>query len=125
MPPDPDDPTEAVGESQEAEAPEDEIERLKAENEALRSGLERRGRWRRVLTVLLVILTSLSVVASTFAVWAHQTLFDTDAFMSTVGPALEDPALYDALADRVSAEVVEGLGLEERVAARLAEKTSV
>lgn len=97
----------------------DEMDRLRAENEALKARVQRRLTWRKVLTVLLVVLTSLSVVASTFAFWAHRTLFDTEAFMSTVGPALEDPALYDAVADRVSAEVIEGLNLEERVTERL------
>src|SRR5688572_28357546 len=97
-----------------------EIDRLTAENEELRSSLRRRAMWRRVLAALLVVLTSLSVVATTFALWAHQTLFDTDEFMETVGPALADPSLYDALGNRVSAEVLDALDLETRVTNGLA-----
>ncbi len=97
-----------------------EIDRLIAENEQMRARLRRRGLWRRVLTGLLVVLTSLSVVAATFAVWAHQTLFDTDQFMGTIAPALDDPALYDALGNRISEQVLDALDLDTRVTEGLA-----
>jgi hypothetical protein len=96
-----------------------EIDRLQAENEQLRSSLRRRRTVRQVLAGFLVVLTSLSVVAATFAVWAHQTLFDTDRFMSTVGPGLDDPAFYNAIGDRVSDEVLDALDIEDRVTGRL------
>jgi hypothetical protein len=91
------------------------IDRLLAENEALRAGLERRLAWRKVLTWLLVVLTSLGVVSSTIAIWAHQTVFDTDRFMETLEPTLTDPALYAVIGDRASASVLEALDLEVRV----------
>jgi hypothetical protein len=97
-----------------------EIDRLIAENEQMKARLRRRGVWRRALTGLLVVLTSLSVVATTFAVWVHQTVFDTDRFMGTISPALEDPALYDALGNKVSAQVLDALDLEVRVTESLA-----
>jgi hypothetical protein len=95
------------------------VEQLRRENEALRSRLATRMRWRRWLTVVLVFLTALSVVATTVAVWAHETVFDTDRFMETVQPALDDPALYAALSERVSDEIVVALGLEDRISATL------
>ena len=91
------------------------IDRLKAENEALRASLDRRLLWRKVLTWLLVVLTSLGVVSSTIAIWAHQTVFDTDQFMETLDPALTDPALYAVIGDRASSSVLEALDLEVRV----------
>jgi hypothetical protein len=91
------------------------IDRLKAENEALRASLDRRLLWRKVLTWLLVVLTSLGVVSSTIAIWAHQTVFDTDQFMETLDPALTDPALYAVIGDRASSSVLEALDLEMRV----------
>ncbi|MGB9359225.1 MAG: hypothetical protein WCC01_11770 [Acidimicrobiia bacterium] len=96
-----------------------ELSQLRSENEALRSRLATRTRWRRWLTVVLVILTALSVVTTTVAVWAHETVFDTDQFMEVVQPALDDPALYAAMSERVSAEIIVALALEARAAATL------
>lgn len=99
----------------------EELERLRAENEALQTALEKRVRWRRVLAVLLVVLTSLGVIASSVAVWAHQVVFDTDRFMETVGPALEDPRFYVLVGDRASESVLEALAIEDRLTEALEE----
>ena len=96
-----------------------ELSRLRSENEALRSRIATRTRWRRWLTVVLVFLTALSVVATTIAVWAHETVFDTGQFMEVVQPALDDPALYAAVSERVSDEIIVALDLEARIAATL------
>jgi hypothetical protein len=101
--------------------PGSELDRLQAENEALRQRLGRRIVWRKWVAVLLVVLTSLTVVAATIAFWAHQTVFDTDQFMETVEPALEEPAFYSALSDKVSAQLIEALDIETRVTASLTE----
>ncbi|HET7845877.1 MAG TPA: hypothetical protein VFL72_00170 [Acidimicrobiia bacterium] len=77
------------------------------------------GRGRRIVTGLLVVVTSASVVVAAIGVWAHNVLLDTDQFMETVEPALQTPALYTALGDRVSAQVLEALDLETRIAASL------
>ncbi|PFG44355.1 hypothetical protein ATJ88_3077 [Isoptericola jiangsuensis] len=74
---------------------------------------------RRVVAGFLVVITTLLVVASCVAVWAHRTVLDTDQFMKTVQPALDDPALYEAVADIVSAQALEALDLDARVSARL------
>lgn len=95
------------------------LARLKAENEALRSRLQHRRSVRRWLSTVLVILSALLVVASTVAVWSYRTALDTDRFMDTVEPALEDPAFYSALGDRVSEQTLVALDLETRVANRL------
>ncbi|HEX6232679.1 MAG TPA: hypothetical protein VFZ63_06100 [Jiangellaceae bacterium] len=67
------------------------------------------------------MLSSLLVVVSVMAVWAHRTIFETDAFMATVQPALDDPALYVALSDSVSEQALEILDLDTRAANRLSE----
>lgn len=79
----------------------------------------RRRPIRRWLSLVLAVLSSLLVVVSVTAVWAHRTIFDTDAFMATVEPALDDPALYVALSDAVSEQALEILDLDTRVASRL------
>ncbi len=92
-----------------------ELERLRSENVALRAGLERRFRWRQALAALLVVLTSVSVVSSAVAVWAHQVLFDTDRFMETVEPLLSDSDFYVLIGDRASESVLETLQIEPRL----------
>ncbi len=71
--------------------------------------------------MILVVLTSLSIVLAAIGVWAHNAVLDTDNFMVTVGPALDDPALYDAVGERVGAQAVEALDLETRISTALAQ----
>jgi len=107
----------------EGPAPEqsEELARLRAENAELRTDLGRRLRWRQILAVVLVVLTSVTLVAAAVAVWARQTVFDTDRFMEAEGPALDDPAFYSLIGDKVSDPVIEALALEDRLAQSLAE----
>jgi hypothetical protein len=95
------------------------VDLLIAENQALKASLQRRFFWRRVLAWLLVVLTSLGVISSTIAIWAHETVFDTDEFMGTLDPALTDPALYAVIGDRASSSVLEALDLEEQITVAL------
>lgn len=99
----------------------DELARLRAENDNLRSRLQMRARIRKTVSVVLVFLSILLVIASTVAVWSYRTALNTDRFMDSVEPALEDPALYDALSEVVYTQVIDALDLETRVANRLAQ----
>jgi hypothetical protein len=76
-------------------------------------------RVRRTFVTLLVILTAIGVAASTTAVWAHQVVFDTDRFVETVGPLIDDPNVQDALATRLSEAIMTGLEVEKRVESTL------
>ncbi len=75
--------------------------------------------WRRYLAIVLVVLTSLSAVVAAVTVWAHNAVLDTDKFMETVGPALDDPALYTAVGEKVSEQALQALDLETRISAAL------
>lgn len=97
----------------------DDVSRLVVENQALRAALDRRHRWRGRLTALLVVLTSLTVVVAATALWVHQVVFDTDRFMETVEPALDDPRFATLLADRASESALEALALDARATATL------
>jgi hypothetical protein len=55
------------------------------------------------------------------AVWAHRTVFDTDAFMETIEPVLQDPAVNAALGDYITEEVTGALALEQRLQEPLAD----
>ena len=76
-------------------------------------------RVRRTFVTLLIILTAIGVAASTTAVWAHQVVFDTDRFVETVGPLIDDPNVQDALATRLSEAIMTGLEVENRVESTL------
>lgn len=57
----------------------------------------RSRRVRSVLVNALAVLACLATLVSVVAVWTHETLFDTDAFMEIIGPLADDPAITDAV----------------------------
>jgi hypothetical protein len=94
----------------------DELLRLREENDALRVRLSRRRTIRAWSSHALVVLTVIAMIVSMAAIWARETLYDTDRFMEVVQPALDDPAFYSALSDFVADESLEALDLDMRVA---------
>jgi hypothetical protein len=103
----------------------DENARLRHEVEALRESTagtkqkgRRRARW--IITGLLVVLTSIAIVASTLGVWTQRTLSSTDRYVALVAPLADDPAVTNALADRLTSEVFLALDVEDRVRQALA-----
>lgn len=72
-------------------------------------------RWRRVLTLILVVLTSLSLVSAAVAIWAHQVVFNTDRFMETVQPVLNDDDVYLLVGDRATNSVLGVLAVQDRL----------
>jgi hypothetical protein len=75
---------------------------------------------RKWIAVLLVVVSSIFVLISVVAVWAHRTVFDTDAFMATIEPAIEDPQFKAALGDYLTDEIIEALAVEARLQEPLA-----
>jgi hypothetical protein len=90
-----------------------------AGRELVHTHLRRRARVRALASGLLVLLTVISMVTATVAVWARQTVMDTDRFMAAVGPALDDPAFYDGLGDVITEQALTALALDDRVSATL------
>ena len=101
----------------------DELARLRTENERLRAvvvrqtprddGPRRRrqvGRWTAATVCLLV--GSLLLPVGAVALWARTVLFNTDRYVETVAPLARDPAVQDAVADRVTDEVFVALDIE-------------
>jgi hypothetical protein len=95
-----------------------ELDATEAKNSEVRRA--RRGRVRNAVVVLLVVLTSLSVLASTVGVWVNRTVWNTDNYLKLVTPLAEDPAVTNALAVRVTDEVFEALNLDQRVSDAIA-----
>lgn len=88
---------------------------MMSSSEAAPTEEKKAGRGRAIVTIVLVVLSSLSVVLALVASWAHNTVFQTDQFMEAVGPALAEPALYQALGEKVSSETVTALDLDNRI----------
>ena len=100
-----------------------------AERAAPHSGQERiskprRRRIRRSLVALLVALSCLLVLLSTTEVWAHRTLLNTGAFVGTVGPVINNPAVTSAVAVRATDELFTELNLQARLKDALPPKAS-
>ncbi|MBL7499041.1 hypothetical protein I6A84_21130 [Frankia sp. CNm7] len=82
------------------------------------SGGRRRrpGRGRTAGVVVLCILGGLLCVTSLVARWVAGEVLDTNAYLRTVGPLADDPAIQDAVASQVAKAV--GRQLEQRTSAQ-------
>ena len=97
-----------------------ELERLRQENSTLRAREprpRRKIRWRSVVAAVLIVLGCALAPVSLLAVWTHNEVSDTDHFVETVGPLVGDPAVQEAVTNRVTTTVfqyidVEGLAKE-------------
>jgi hypothetical protein len=61
--------------------------------------------WRTVLAVLLILVGCVLAPLSVVAVWARNQLTDTDRYVANVAPLAADPAIQNALADRITHEI--------------------
>ena len=108
----------------------EELARLRAERDALRAQLtkkekqERGGRGRRTLVAVLVLLSCLAFTLAVPAVWTRRTLSDTDRYVATVAPIIENESVTDALSQRISGEVITVLDPETVAADALPERRS-
>ena len=66
-----------------------------------------------VLVIVLAVLTCLSILASTVGVWAHRTLLNTDSWVNAVGPLAENPEITDAVAKRLTDELMQMIDSSE------------
>jgi hypothetical protein len=58
-----------------------------------------------VVAALLLVLACLLAPLSLVAVWTRNQLTDTDRYVATVTPLARDPAIQDAIADQITAQV--------------------
>ncbi|MGZ8735969.1 MAG: hypothetical protein ACXWW7_02280 [Nocardioides sp.] len=103
-----------------------EVERLRARVAELESRLSEsaatpepssvdgggRSAWRGVISAFLLILACVLAPLSVASVWASTQLSDSGAYVETVAPLAEDPAVQAAVADEVTAAIVEDLDVE-------------
>jgi hypothetical protein len=96
---------------------------LEAENarlSALAVPRRSRGRWRAVVSAMLIVLAAVLVPVSIVAFWARLQLIDEDAFSRTLGPLTDNPAVQTLIVDETMAAVRERVDFDELVA-RVAE----
>lgn len=102
----------------------EELQRMRSEMEALRrenDGLKHRasagppetGRWRKPIAILLVLIGCFLAAVSVPAVWLNRTVMDTDAWVQTVGPLAEDPAIQSAVANTATNELFKRVNVEK------------
>lgn len=70
------------------------------------------GRWRPVTSAILITLACLLAPLSVTAVWASNQVSDTDRYVETVAPLAQDPAIQQAVANRVTQEVFRYVDLD-------------
>ncbi|UYM03618.1 hypothetical protein [Solicola gregarius] len=100
------------------DATRDEIDALRAEVERLREGAStggspgrRRGWWRTPVVFLLVLIAAITAPLSVVATWARDQIVDTDRYLETIEPLDSDPAVRDAIADRITHEILTRIDL--------------
>ena len=79
----------------------------------------RTSRRRRVLAGIALVLACLTILLTTLAVWTHQVALNTNRFTNLVSDVVTDPAVTDPISRRISIQVVDALGVQERLEARL------
>ncbi|MFM8304481.1 MAG: hypothetical protein ACKOA9_09320 [Actinomycetota bacterium] len=82
-------------------------------------------RWRRIVAVVLVVLAAILAPLTVTAVWLKDRILSTDGYVSTVTPLVDDPAVTDALANRIVTELFAATDLEDRVTSALPGPTQV
>ena len=69
-----------------------------------RSG-RRTGWWRPWVAGVLITIGALLAPLSIVATWAHDEVSDTDRYVATVAPLGSDPAVQNAIIDRITTEI--------------------
>jgi hypothetical protein len=84
-----------------------------------------RQRWRTILAVLLIVVGCVLAPLAGVAVWARNQVTNTDRYVRTVAPLASDPAIQQAVADQITAQVFSYLdvqGLTNQTVDALAER---
>src|SRR5437763_1885784 len=81
-------------------------------------------RWRRALVAVLVVIGCVLAPLSIVSVWLKSTLLDTDRYVSTVGPLIDNPDVQQALANRITTVLLQSTGVEDKIIDALPPKAS-
>jgi len=112
----------ADGSEQDLAEAQREIERLRAENESLREGRSAGGWLRPTAVVVLFVLAALFVTSGGIAVWARNTILNTDRYVETVAPLAEEPAVIDSVSGRLTDAIFEQIDVQAELQRYLPER---
>ena len=73
----------------------------------------KRWRGRSVVSLNLFLIATLLTPIAVIGHWGHQTVVNSQQFISTVGPLAEDPEIQQAVADVVSNAIIEQVDTSE------------
>ena len=76
---------------------------------------ERRWGARSVVSLLVFVIAALVLVPALIGHWGHRTVVDSERYIATVGPLIEQPEVQDALATSVTDAVVAKLDTQNLV----------
>src|SRR5450755_2730016 len=107
-----------------------ELDRLRAEVSELHSNQVTPGRrqhlgWRAPVATVLIVIGCLLAPISVLAVWTANQVSDTSRFVANMEPLIHDPAVQNALTDKITIEITSRLnvtGLTDQAAALLTSK---
>jgi hypothetical protein len=72
----------------------------------------RQGRWRPWVAGVLIACAALLAPLSIVAAWAHDQVADTDRYVESVTPLGSDPAVQNAIIDRITTEIFTRIDVE-------------
>ena len=81
--------------------------------------------WRTPVAVLLIFAGCVLALISVVAVWTANQVSDTSRYVANVAPLIKDPAIQDALTNKLTSEIVTKIdvkGLTDQAAAELSQK---
>ena len=104
----------------------EELDRLKAENEALKAKVaksskreKRGGFWRRFTVWLLIILACIFSVLGALSIWVKTTTLDTNTFVNTVAPLVKNKQVAKAVSDTAVQELFKQYDVSGQIKAGL------
>lgn len=80
---------------------------------------------RKASAAIAAALAVVTLIAATVGLWTHRTLLDTETYVETVAPLARDTRVIDAIASRLTTEVVDLLEIERRVSETLPREYSL
>jgi hypothetical protein len=81
--------------------------------------------WRTPVAALLIVIGCVLAPVSVVAVWTANQVSDTSRYVANVEPLIKDPAIQNALTDKLTGEIVTRInvkGLTDQAAAALAQR---
>jgi hypothetical protein len=111
-------PAEPSGEELEAE-----LARVRTERDKAMARLDKReerrrigGPARRIIVGILVALAAILIPVTATVTWVHRTVVNTDTYVSTVGPVINDPAVQSTLARVATNQLFDALDPQPAIA---------